>query len=130
MGRGGQLFSFEAVFSPRGKDGKPMPLWDRNTGVIDPNAAKAWQRYDIRMILERDWKTLGPKLAGKLHVYMGSEDTFYLEGATMLLQQSQKKLGSDAVIEIFAGKDHGNLMNTEMRQRIGREMAETYRKAR
>ena len=129
MGRGGQLFSFEAVFSPRGKDGKPMPLWDRTTGVINQEVAKAWQRYDIRMVLERNWKTLGPKLAGKLHVYMGAEDTFYLEGATKLLQQSLKGLGSDAVVEIFPGRNHGNLIDAAMRQRIAREMVETYQKA-
>jgi hypothetical protein len=126
LGRGGQLFSFEAVFSPKGKDGKPMPLWNRETGVIDQEVAKAWQRYDIRMILERDWKTLGPKLKGKLHVYMGDEDTFYLDGATRLLQASQKMLGSDAVIEIFAGKDHGNLLDAAMRKRIASEMASAW----
>lgn len=123
MGRGGQLQSFEAVFSPRGKDGRPMPLWDRNTGVIDLKVAKTWERYDIRLILERNWKTLGPKLAGKIHVYMGAEDTFYLEGATRFLQESQKKLGGDAVIEIFPGKDHGNLLDAAMRKRIASEMA-------
>jgi len=123
MGRGGQLFSFEAVFSPKGKDGKPMPLWNRDTGVIDPAVAKAWQRYDIRMILERDWKTLGPKLVGKLHVYMGDEDTFYLEGATRLLQTSLKQLGSDAKVELFPGRDHGNLMDAALRKRIAGEMA-------
>jgi hypothetical protein len=123
MGRGGQLFSFEAVFSPRGKDGKPAPLWDRTTGVIDPAIAKSWSRYDIRLILEQNWKTLGPKLAGKVHVYMGAEDTFYLEGATCLLQESQKKLGSDAVIEIFPGRDHGNLLDAALRKRIASEMA-------
>ncbi|MBI1832608.1 MAG: enterochelin esterase [Planctomycetes bacterium] len=122
MGRGGQLFSFEAVFSPKGKDGKPMPLWDRNTGVIDGDVANAWKRYDIRLILEDNWKTLGPKLAGKIHVYMGGEDTFYLEGATRLLQESQKKLGSDAVIEIFPGRDHGNLIDAALRKRIAGEM--------
>ncbi|MBI3822805.1 MAG: enterochelin esterase, partial [Planctomycetes bacterium] len=128
MGRGGQLFSFEAVFSPRGKDGKPMPLWNRTTGVIDSDVAKSWQRYDIRMILEKNWKTLGPKLAGKVHVYMGGEDTFYLEGATKLLQDSQKKLGSDAVIEIFPGRHHGNLIDAALRKRINEEMAAASRK--
>lgn len=127
MGRGGQLQSFEAVFSPKGKDGKPMPLWDRNTGVIDLNVAKSWERYDIRLILERNWKTLGPKLAGKLHVYMGAVDTFYLDGATRLLQTSQRKIGSDAVIEIFPDRDHGNLMDAAMRKRIAGEMAKAVR---
>jgi S-formylglutathione hydrolase FrmB len=127
MGRGGQLQSFEAVFSPRGKDGNPMPLWNRTTGVIDQDIAKAWQRYDIRLILQRDWKTLDPKLAGKLHVYMGDDDTFYLDGATRLLRDSQKKLGSDAVIEMFPGKDHGNLVDMALRKRIAIEMVSRLR---
>jgi len=128
MGRGGQLQSFEAVFGPRGKDGKPAPLWDRTTGVIDLKVAETWKRYDIRMILEQNWKTLGPKLAGKVHVYMGGEDTFYLEGATKLLQESQKKLGSDAVIEIFPGRNHGNLIDAALRKRIASEMANAVKK--
>ncbi len=127
MGRGGQLQSFEAVFSPKGKDGKPMPLWNRDTGVIDQNVAKAWQRYDIRMILDANWTTLGPKLAGKLHVYMGDEDTFYLDGATRLLQKSLKELKSDAVVEMFPGRDHGNLIDAALRKRIGSEMAAKYK---
>jgi hypothetical protein len=60
MGRGGQLGSFEAVFSPRGSDGKPLQLWDRKTGTIDPAVAKEWEKYDIRLILERNWKRLTP----------------------------------------------------------------------
>jgi hypothetical protein len=129
LGRGGQLFSFEAVFSPKGPTGEPLPLWDRKTGQIDPQVAKSWQLYDIRMNLEKNWATLGPKLAGKLHVYMGAEDTFYLEGATILLQKSLKDLGSDAVVEIFPGRDHGTLMDQKMRDRITREMADRYRQA-
>jgi len=128
MGRGGQLFSFEAVFSPRGKDGKPMPLWNRTTGVIDRDVAKAWERYDIRLVLQRNWKTLGPKLAGKLHVYMGAEDTFYLDGATRLLGDSLKDRGSDAVVEIFPGRNHGNLLDAALRKRIAQEMADAFGK--
>jgi S-formylglutathione hydrolase FrmB len=129
MGRGGQLQSFEAVFSPRGADGKPQPLWDRTTGKIDHEVAKTWQRYDIRLILERSWKTLGPKLAGKIRVYMGTEDNFYLEGATLLLKQSQNQLKSDAVIELFPGRDHMDLLDAKLRQRIATEMAEQFRKS-
>jgi hypothetical protein len=128
MGHGGQLMSFEAVFSPRGPDGQPMKLWDRKTGNIDPMVAQAWEKYDLRLVLERNWKALGPKLQGKLHVYMGDEDTFYLEGATRLLGESLKQLGSDAVVELFPGKNHGSLMTTELRQRISKEMADQFRK--
>ncbi len=129
MGHGGQLGSFEAVFSERGADGKPKQLWDRQTGAIDPEVAKSWERYDIHLVLERNWKTLGPKLAGKLHVYMGDQDTFYLEGATMLVKEALKQLGSDAVVELFPGKNHGSLMDRNLRERIAREMAEQFRKA-
>jgi S-formylglutathione hydrolase FrmB len=128
MGHGGQLASFEAVFSPRGKDGQPRRLWDRASGRIDADVAKAWERYDIRLVLERNWKKLGPSLAGKLHVYMGGEDTFYLEGATVLLKESLAKLGSDAVVEIFPGKNHGSLMDKALRERMAKEMADVFRR--
>jgi len=128
MGHGGQLSSFEAVFSPRGPDGKPRRLWDRATGKIDPEVAKSWERYDIRLVLERNWETLGPKLAGKVHVYMGEQDTFYLEGATALLQEALKKRESDAVIELFPGRDHGTLLDRKLRERIQNEMAAQFKK--
>ena len=128
MGYGGQLHSFEAVFSPRGKDGKPLLLWDRKTGRINTDVAKTWEKYDIRLVLERNWKTLGPKLAGKLHVHVGDQDTFYLDGATVLLKQSLEKLGSDAVVEIHAVTDHGSLMTPQLRDRIRREMVAAFLK--
>jgi hypothetical protein len=129
MGRGGQLGSFEAVFSPRGADGRPRKLWDRTSGAIDPQVAKAWESYDIRLVLERNWKVLGPKLAGKVRVYMGDEDTFYLDGATRLLKKSLAGLGSDAVVEMFPGKNHGNLLDAALRKRINEEMAAAARRA-
>ena len=128
MGHGGQLGSFEAAFSPRGPDGQPRRLWDRATGAVDPETARTWEKYDIRLTLERDWKTLGPKLAGKLHVYTGADDTFYLEGAVRLLRESLKKLGGDADVEIVPGRDHGTLLDKRMRERISREMADAYRR--
>ncbi len=128
MGHGGQLASFEAVFGPRDSDGKPRRLWDRATGTVDPETARTWEKYDIRLTLERDWKTLGPKLTGKLHVYTGADDTFYLDGAVRLLQESLKKLGSDADVEVVPGRDHGTLLDRKMRERIAREMADAFHK--
>jgi pimeloyl-ACP methyl ester carboxylesterase len=122
IGWGSQLGSFEAVFSPLGKDGRPRRLWDRTTGSIDPEVAKAWQSYDIRLVLERNWPALGPKLKGKLHVIVGGFDTFYLDGAVKLLKESLAKLGSDAVVEIIPGRDHGNVLSPELAERIDREM--------
>ena len=126
LGRGGQIRSFDAVFSPLGEDGLPAYCWDRETGKVNPEVVEYWKRYDISLILQQNWNTLGPKLKSKLHVYMGDSDTFYLEGATIKLGERMKELGSDAVIEIFAGKDHGSLLTRELRSRIIREMSDQF----
>lgn len=106
LGPGGQIGSFEAVFSPRGEDGMPRPLFDRDTGAVDAAVAKSWEKYDIRLVVERNWPALRDKLAGKLFVYAGAMDSFYLEGATALLKESLEALGSDAVVEIVPGMGH------------------------
>ena len=33
---------------------------------------------DLTALLMKDWERLGPRLQGKLHVTMGTKDTFYL----------------------------------------------------
>lgn len=126
LGHGGQLHSFEAVFSPRGADGKPLLAWDRKTGTVNTEVTRAWEDYDIRLILERHWDALGPKLAGKIHVFMGDADTFYLEGATIRLKETLAELGSDAVVEIHSGRDHFDLLTPELRSRIRSEMVEAF----
>ena len=84
---GGQYDIWQAVFSPRGADGYPVPIFDKQTGVIDHKIADYWkEHYDLAHIIQRDWKTLGPKLAGKLHIYVGSSDTFFLNNAVYYAQ--------------------------------------------
>jgi S-formylglutathione hydrolase FrmB len=128
LGHGGQLMSFEAVFSPRGADGKPRRLWDRKTGKIDPAVARAWEKYDINLVLERNWATLGSKLRGKLHIITGALDTFYLDGAVRKIKDTLSRLGSDADVEIIPGKDHGTVITNDLRDRVGREMMESFMK--
>ena len=84
---GGQWDIWEAVFSPMGEDGYPMRIWDKKTGVINHEVAEYWrENYDMRHILERDWESLGPKLEGKLHVFVGDMDNFHLNNAVYLLE--------------------------------------------
>lgn len=87
-GRSGQQWDiWQAVFSPAGIDGYPKPIWDKLTGRIDHNVAEYWkENYDLRYILERDWKKLGPKLRGKIHIYVGEADNFYLNNAVYLME--------------------------------------------
>ena len=87
--RSGQQFDiWEAVFSPVGADGYPARIWDKRTGVIDKTVAAYWrEHFDLRHILERDWnKGLGSKLEGKLHIYVGDMDNYYLNNAVYLTE--------------------------------------------
>lgn len=108
LGPGGQIHSFEAVFSPRGADGTPRLIFDRQTGEIDTAVTEAWRPYDIGLILRENWDTLGPRLAGKVRVYAGGEDTFYLEGAVELMQKDLAAVvaSEEAVIEVIPGMPH------------------------
>lgn len=129
-GDGGQIRSFEWVFSHKGTDGRPEMLFNRQTGAVDSIVADSWKRYDIRLILEENWQTLGPKLNSgeKLHVFVGDEDTFYLDGAVKLLKESQQNLKSAAVIEIVPGRDHGSIASPDLRLRIDRELVAIFNK--
>jgi hypothetical protein len=83
---GGQWDIWQAVYSPVGKDGYPKPIWDKMTGQIDSSVAEYWrEHYDLGYILRRDWKKLGPKLEGKLHIYVGEADNYYLNDAVYLV---------------------------------------------
>lgn len=84
---GDQFDIWEAVYSPVGPDGYPQRIFDKKTGVIDKKVAAYWrEHYDLRHILERDWSKLGSKLAGKLHIYCGDMDNYYLNNAVYLME--------------------------------------------
>lgn len=90
--RSGEQFDiWQAVYGPVGKDGYPQPIFDKETGEIYPEVAAYWrEHYDLRYILERDWATLGPQLQGKLHIYCGSADTYFLNDAVYLMEEFLK----------------------------------------
>lgn len=86
---GGQWDIWEAVFSPVGPDGYPARIFDKRTGVIDKKVAEYWrENYDLVHILKRDWnKGLGAKLEGKLNIYVGDMDNYYLNNAVYLAEE-------------------------------------------
>jgi hypothetical protein len=88
---GGQFDIWEAVYSPVGSNGYPKPIWDKLTGKIDRSVAAYWrENYDLGYILKRDWAKLGPKLEGKLHIYVGEADNYYLNNAVYLVEDFLK----------------------------------------
>ena len=86
--RSGEQFDiWQAVYGPVGEDGYPQPIFDKVTGEIDHKVADYWrQHYDLEAILERDWAKLGPELAGKIHIYVGSDDTYFLNDAVYRME--------------------------------------------
>ncbi len=85
---GGQWDIWQAVYSPVDADGYPTPIWDKMTGKIDPSVAAYWkEHYDLGNILTRDWPTLGPKINGKLHIYVGEADNYFLNDAVYLVEE-------------------------------------------
>jgi S-formylglutathione hydrolase FrmB len=106
LGEGGQIGSFEYVFSPRGLDGLPIPFFDRLTGNINSEVIEAWKSYDIRLILKNNWPLIKDNLKGKLNVYAGEKDQFFLEGAVRLLKEQMTYLGAKEDIRIIEGMTH------------------------
>ncbi|MEK7728836.1 MAG: hypothetical protein AAB354_10515 [candidate division KSB1 bacterium] len=85
---GGQWDIWEAVYSPVGENGYPKPIWNKVTGEIDHKVAEHWrENYDLGYILKRDWAKLGPKLEGKIHLYCGDMDNYYLNNAVYLVEE-------------------------------------------
>lgn len=92
--RSGQQFDiWEAVYSPVGKDGYPKRIWDKETGVIDKEVANYWkENYDLAYILKRDWAKNGEKWKGRIHIYCGDMDNYYLNNAVYLAEDMLKEL--------------------------------------
>lgn len=112
QGRSGeQLDIFQAVFGPVGPDGYPQPLFDKLTGEIDPSVAEYWrEHYDLRYYLEKNWSWLGPKLVGKIHIFVGDMDNMYLNNAVRLVEEFLEKTENPyyaGVIKYGDGQPHG-----------------------
>lgn len=101
-GRSAQQFeAWEAVYGPVGEDGYPQPLFDKRTGKIDKSVAKYMRDhgYDLSAYLQANWGKIGPQLRGKIHVYVGDMDNFYLNLAVYLLEDFLKTTDAQAVFE-------------------------------
>ena len=125
---GGQISSFDWVFSPKGNNGAPEPMFDRETGAVNPQVVAYWrEHYDLAHIVEVNWAARGPDWKGRIHVFVGTADTFYLDGAAHLLEAVLTRLGGQphfyflpdrTHFDLYAvGQDKGALFD-----RIGAEM--------
>jgi len=107
---GGQFDIWEAVFSPMDADGYPKRIFDKNTGAIDTSVARYWRdNFDLTHIIKRDWPKIGSSLQGKIHIYVGEMDTYFLNDAVYTAEDVLKKLDNpncDCVIDYGARAEH------------------------
>jgi hypothetical protein len=101
--------SWNATYGPKGSDGLPKPLWNGETGEIDKDVQKHWEQYDLRLVTQRNWKAIGPKLNGKIHIWVGEADDYFLNNGvhhfkTMTNSLTEPKF--DGRIEIEIRKPH------------------------
>jgi enterochelin esterase-like enzyme len=107
---GGQFSSFDWVFSPKGPSGAPEPMFDRITGAVHPEVVQYWHdHYDMAYIAEKYWPSRGALLKGRIHLYVGTEDSFYLDGPAHLLEARLKKLGADPHFTYIPDRTHFDL---------------------
>jgi hypothetical protein len=90
---GDQYDVWEAVFSPMGEDGYPKRIFDKHSGTIDKSVAAYWkENYDLVHIIKRDWPKIGEQLKGKIHLYVGDMDNYYLNNAVYTAEDMLKQL--------------------------------------
>jgi hypothetical protein len=125
---GAQWGAWNATYGPRGPDGRPVPLWDPATGVIDHQVAAHWKAYDLRYLLESRWNELAPKLKGKLHIWVGEADDYFLNNAVHRLEGflSRARPAYEGSIVYGPGQGHcwlGIAQSTMMKQMAQRVSA-------
>ncbi|MFT3824204.1 MAG: alpha/beta hydrolase-fold protein [Chitinophagaceae bacterium] len=127
LGDGGQLQAFEAEFGLPDKNGRPLMLFDRKTGAIDPRIAKTWQPYDMGLFVLNNYKRLEKDLSGKVHVFAGADDNFFLNGAVLLFKTKAEKANAVLTAELIPGANHWSIWSTAFTQRVQKEIDERVR---
>jgi len=101
-GRSGEQYNaWEAVYGPVGEDGYVRQLWDKSTGKIDREVAMYMRDhgYDLSYYVRTNWAALDAKLKGKLHLYVGDADNYFLNLAVYLFEDFMKTTDAQATFE-------------------------------
>lgn len=120
---GQQWGAWNAAYGPRGDDRRPKPIWNPKTGEIDRTVIEHWKKYDLRLVLEQNWKTLGPKLRGKIRIWIGEADNYFLNNAVHLLDQFLSKADPPYKGKITYGPGKGHCWLSLTERQLIDEMA-------
>jgi hypothetical protein len=116
------------IFGAKGADGKPIPLFDYKTGIIDTTAVESWSRYDLAKYVTDNWATIGSKLQGKIYIWAGTQDPYFLNNGVLGFEENLLELEnpkSDAIIEFSPNKGHcDNYSNRRILEQIVKKLDE------
>lgn len=112
----GQWDIWNAVFGVQGLNNYPLEPWDKVTGEIYPEAVGYWKHFDLSHYVTSNWDNhlnLGEVLKHRIYVYVGLQDTYFLnEGVAEFQKAVEAKGGSHwANFTYFADKPHGGIYN-------------------
>lgn len=103
---------WNAVFGVQGYNNYPLEPWDKVTGEIYPEAVEFWKPYDLSNWVTSNWNNsfnLGTNLAGRVFVYVGTWDNYYLNEGVIEFQKRTDAIGGKgwANVTILPEKPHG-----------------------
>ena len=112
-----QWDSWQAVWGPRDAKGHPAALYDPKTGNIDRGIAEQYAKYDISRLLKADPSKYVPLFQNNIRLFVGDQDSFFLNLAVELLQKELNTLAPAkpdqiGTIVILPGYDHGNIFQS------------------
>lgn len=85
---GSQWGAWNAVYGQPDAEGNPIPIWNQETGEINPAAADSWRAWDLDIYVREAWSNIGPELSGKLQFWMGDMDNYYLTNGLRFLEET------------------------------------------
>ncbi|HWK29345.1 MAG TPA: alpha/beta hydrolase-fold protein [Solirubrobacter sp.] len=106
----GQWDIWNAAFGAQGANCYPLEPWNKVTGAIDHGAVDKWKAMDMSEVLTDHWATLGPVLRDKLHIWVGTQDTYYLNEGVKAFQDTVERLSGSTDYATFTygeGQRHG-----------------------
>ena len=113
--RGGQIRSFDAVFSSRDFDGDIIRLVDSADGNINKEALPFFKRYDLSYQIRNNWETYKNVVNNDIRISIGEQDNFYLNKAVHLFDDEMKKLEADVDIDYYPG-DHFTVFTPQYKE--------------
>lgn len=121
-GDGGQQQSFAAEFGKPAKDGRPVNVFDVQTGKINKVVLSTWKKYDMTLYVLSHAGKLKKLMKGPVHIFAGSADNFLLNSSALSFAEKIKNIGLPIRVEEIPGADHFRVRNNSVTETIQMEI--------